>query len=87
MLRSAFALLSEQPSRCPRIVARRAGEGYSAHSTRVGAAVDQRAAGIATGAVAQSGGWSGDRMVARYTRAVDAGESGAAILARKQGRV
>jgi integrase len=70
-----------------RIVARRAGDAYSAHSTRVGAAVDQRAAGIATGAVAQSGGWSGDRMVARYTRAVDAAESGAAILARKQGRV
>ncbi len=69
-----------------RIIKRRAGEGYSAHSTRVGAAVDQRAAGIATGAVAQAGGWAGDRMVARYTRAVDAAESGSAVLARRQGR-
>lgn len=69
-----------------RIVKRRAGPAYSAHSTRVGAAVEQREASVTTGQIAQSGGWTGDAMPARYTRSAGARESGAAILARKQGR-
>lgn len=69
-----------------RIYQRRVGEAFSAHSTRVGAAIDQRAAGVTTGQIAQAGGWKGDAMPARYTRHISAQESGAAILARRQGR-
>ena len=69
-----------------RIFKRRVGEDFSAHSTRVGAAVEQREAGITTGQIAQAGGWKSDAMPARYTRRVDAMSSGAAILARRQGR-
>lgn len=74
------------PRDVARIFKRRVGEPFSAHSTRVGAAIDQRAAGVPTGMIAQAGGWKGDAMPARYTRHLDAQESGAAILARRQGR-
>ncbi|TNC59235.1 tyrosine-type recombinase/integrase [Rubellimicrobium roseum] len=69
-----------------RIYKRRVGEDFSAHSTRVSAAVEQRAAGVPTGLIAQAGGWKGDAIPARYTRHISAQESGAAILARRQGR-
>jgi integrase len=69
-----------------RIYQRRVGEAFSAHSTRVGAAIEQREAGVPTGLIAQTGGWKGDAMPARYTRHIAAQESGAAILARQQGR-
>lgn len=69
-----------------RIYQRRVGKDFSAHSTRVGAAVEQREAGVPTGLIAQAGGWKGDAMPARYTRHIAAQESGAAILARRQGR-
>ncbi|EYD74254.1 Integrase-like protein [Rubellimicrobium mesophilum DSM 19309] len=62
------------------------GHGFTGHSSRVGAAVSQREAGIPTGLIAQAGAWASDAMVSRYTRAIDAQESGAAILARRQGR-
>ena len=63
------------------------GKDFSAYSTRVGNAVEQREAGMSTGAIAQSGGWKGDAMPTRYTQAAAAQESGAARLARSQGRV
>jgi integrase len=69
-----------------RIYKRRVGDDFSAHSTRVGAAVEQREAGVPTGLIAQAGGWKGDTMPARYTRLIAPQESGAAILARRQGR-
>jgi integrase len=74
------------PRDVSRIYQRRVGKGFSAHSTRVGNAVEQREAGIPTGAIAQSGGWKGEAMPARYTRKAAAQESGAARLARSQGR-
>ena len=48
--------------------------------------VEQREAGMATGLIAQAGGWKGDAMPARYTRNMDTIHSAAAILARRQGR-
>jgi len=74
------------PRDVSRIYQRRVGKDFSAHSTRVGNAVEQREAGIPTGAIAQSGGWKGEAMPARYTRKAAAQESGAARLARSQGR-
>lgn len=68
------------------IVRRRCGKQYSAHSTRVGAAQDARAAGASTGAIQQAGGWRSERMVSRYTERLSAAESAAAMLARQQGR-
>jgi integrase len=58
----------------------------SGHSTRVGGAVDQVAAGVGLPAVMQSGGWSTPSMVARYSAKVAARQSGAAQLAAVQGR-
>ena len=69
-----------------RIFQRRLGQGLSAHSARVGAAVDQRAAGLTTGEIAQAGGWKGEAMPARYTAHLSVNESAAAKLARMQGR-
>lgn len=69
-----------------RIFARRIEGGLSAHSARVGAALDQRAAGLSTGEIAQAGGWKGEAMPHRYTQHLDVKESGAAKLARMQGR-
>lgn len=53
---------------------------------RAGAAVDQRAAGLTTGEIAQAGGWKGEAMPARYTAHLSVNESAAAKLARLQGR-
>ena len=74
------------PRDVARIFKRRVGFEFLAHSTRVGAAAEQREAGVETERIAQAGGWKGDTMPARHTRNVDTMESGAAILARKQGR-
>ncbi len=69
-----------------RIFKRRMGQDYSAHSTRVGAAIDQLQAKEETARIMQAGGWKSPVMVARYTRQADAQNSAAAGLARKQGR-
>ena len=68
------------------IFRRRCGDGFSAHSTRVGAAQDAKAAGATTGAIQQAGGWKSERMVSRYTEKLAAKESAAAMLAKAQGR-
>lgn len=68
------------------IFRRRCGTAYSAHSTRVGAAQDAKAAGASTGAIQQAGGWKSERMVSRYTEKLAAKESAAAMLAQVQGR-
>lgn len=68
------------------IFRRRCGDRFSAHSTRVGAAQDAKAAGATTGAIQQAGGWKSERMVSRYTEKLAARESAAAMLARAQGR-
>lgn len=69
-----------------RIYKRRVGAEYSAHSTRVGAAVDQQAAGVPLGQTAQAGRWKSPAMVLRYTQAQQVRQGGAAALARLQGR-
>lgn len=74
------------PRDVSRIYKGRVGVAFSAHSTRVGGAVDQLGAGIASGQIAQSGGWKGEQMVTRYTKRLAVKQSGAAILAQKQGR-
>jgi integrase len=74
------------PRDVSRIYKARVGEAFSAHSTRVGGAVDQLGAGIATGQIAQAGGWKGEAMVARYTKRLAVKQAGAAILAQMQGR-
>lgn len=74
------------PRDVSRIYKARVGVAFSAHSTRVGGAVDQLGAGIASGQIAQSGGWKGEQMVTRYTKRLAVKQSGAAILAQKQGR-
>lgn len=68
------------------IIARRCGDRYSAHSTRVGAAQDALSAGATTGAIQQAGGWKSERMVLRYGGRIRAKESAAAMLAQVQGR-
>ena len=69
------------------IIARRCGDRYSAHSTRVGATQDALAAGATTGAIQQAGGWKSERMVLRYGGRIKAKESAAAMLAKAQGRL
>lgn len=69
-----------------RIYKARVGDAYSPHSSRVGAAVDQKAGGISTGEIMTAGGWASERMVSRYTVKLAAGESGSAKLAKLQGR-
>lgn len=69
-----------------RIYKRRVGVAFSAHSTRVGAAVEMREAGLSTGDIAHAGRWSGDAMPQRYTRRAAAKLGGAARLASLQGR-
>ncbi|KAA0676746.1 tyrosine-type recombinase/integrase [Azospirillum brasilense] len=61
-------------------------ETYSGHSTRVGAAQDQREQGIEVGKIMASGGWKSMTMVARYTEDSAVAEGGMADLARRQGR-
>ena len=82
-------------SQVPRIfkaMARRAGlppdvaEDFSGHSARVGAAQDMVAAGIELPAILQAGRWKTTTMVNRYGERLLAQRSGAARLARLQGR-
>lgn len=68
------------------IIARRCGDRYSAHSTRVGAAQDALSAGAKTDAIQQAGGWKSERIVLRYGGRIRAKESAAAMLAQVQGR-
>ncbi len=83
------------PSQVPRILkgmAARAGlpetvvRGLSGHSARVGAAQDMIAAGIELPAILQAGRWKSAAMVSRYGERLLARRSGAAQLARLQGR-
>ena len=83
------------PCQVPRIfkaMAREAGlpesvaAGLSGHSTRVGAAQDMVAAGIELPAILQAGRWKSTAMVNRYGERLLARRSGAAQLARMQGR-
>ena len=83
-------------SQVPRILkrmARRAGlpdnvvAGLSGHSARVGAAQDMIASGIELPAILQAGRWRTTAMVNRYGDRLLARRSGAAQLARAQGRV
>ena len=83
------------PSQVPRIfkgMARDAGlpaavvEGLSGHSARVGAAQDMVAAGIELPLILHAGRWKSPAMVNRYGEGLLARRSGAAQLARMQGR-
>ena len=83
------------PCQVPRILkamARAAGlpesvvSGLSGHSARVGAAQDMVAAGIEMPAILQAGRWKSAAMVNRYGERLLARRSGAAQLARIQGR-
>ena len=83
------------PSQVPRIfkgMAREAGfpdtvvRGFSGHSARVGAAQDMVAAGIELPAILHAGRWKSTAMVNRYGERLLARRSGAAQLARMQGR-
>ena len=83
------------PCQVPRIfkaMAREAGlpetvvGGLSGHSARVGAAQDMVAAGIELPAILQAGRWKSTAMVNRYGERLLAKRSGAAQLARMQGR-
>ena len=83
------------PSHVARIfkaMARQAGlpkalvEGFSGHSARVGAAQDMIAAGIELPAILHAGRWKSTTMVNRYGERLLARRSGAAQLARLQGR-
>ena len=83
------------PSQVPRIfkaMAREAGlpasvvQGLSGHSARVGAAQDMVAAGIELPAILHAGRWKSTAMVNRYGERLLARRSGAAQLARIQGR-
>jgi integrase len=60
--------------------------GVSGHSCRVGGAQDMAAAGVELPAVMQAGGWKSPTMPARYSERLQARKSGAAKLARLQGR-
>ena len=84
------------PCQVPRIfkaMARQAGlpeavaGGLSGHSARVGAAQDMVAAGIELPAILHAGRWKSTAMVNRYGERLLARRSGAAQLARIQGRV
>ena len=83
------------PGHVPRIfkaMARAAGlpenvaAGLSGHSARVGAAQDMVAAGVELPAILQAGRWKSVAMVHRYGERLLAKRSGAAQLARIQGR-
>ena len=83
------------PGQVPRIfkaMARAAGlpssavDGLSGHSTRVGATQDMIGAGIELSAILHAGRWKSTAMVSRYGARLQARQSGAARLARLQGR-
>ena len=61
-------------------------DGLSGHSTRVGAAQDMIGAGIELPAILLAGRWKSTAMVSRYGARLQARQSGAARLARLQGR-
>ncbi|WP_306133454.1 tyrosine-type recombinase/integrase [Roseivivax marinus] len=69
-----------------RIFKARLGVDYSTHSARVGGAKDQLDGGVPIGKLAESGGWKSLTMPLRYGADALAGQSGAAMLAQKQGR-
>ena len=60
---------------------------FTGHSARVGSVQDQLAANVDTVKAMQSGGWKSPVMVARYGKDLDAQRSGAAVVAKLQGRV
>ena len=83
------------PSQIPRIykaMAREAGlppelgDRLSGHSARVGAAQDMIASGIELPAILQAGRWKTTAMLSRYGERLLPRRSGAAQLARLQGR-
>ena len=83
------------PCQVPRIfkaMAREAGlpeavaGGLSGHSARIGAAQDMVAAGIELPLILHAGRWKSTAMVSRYGERMLARRSGAAQLARMQGR-
>ena len=83
------------PSQIPRIyksMARAAGlpdeivKSLAGHSTRIGPVHDMIASGIELPAILHSGRWKTTRMVQRYGERLMAQRSGAAQLARRQGR-
>jgi site-specific recombinase XerD len=57
----------------------------SAHSLRVGMAVDLVAAGLDVAAVMQAGGWRTERMVARYSERIAAGRGAVARFYARAG--
>ncbi|PTC01275.1 hypothetical protein C9975_03065 [Thalassospira xiamenensis] len=59
---------------------------YSAHSTRVGAALSMREKGISLEAIMEAGGWKSIDMVRRYLKAIETRYSGASQLAAMSGR-
>ena len=90
--RTGAGLPPGQVSRIFKAMARAAGlpdtvvKGLSGHSARVGAAQDMVAAGIELPAILQAGRWKSTAMVNRYGERLLASRSGAARLARLQGR-
>ena len=73
-----MALAAGQP---PEVAA-----SLSGHSARIGAAQDMIAAGIDIAAILHAGRWKSPAMVNRYGERLLARRSGAALLARIQGR-
>ena len=61
-------------------------EAIGGHSTRVGAVQDMVAHNLGLSAIQQAGGWKSPRMPARYGERLEAKRSGAAALAKIQGR-
>ena len=90
--RLGTSLHASQVPRIFKAMARRAGlppdvaNALSGHSARVGAAQDMVAAGIELPAILQAGRWKTMAMVNRYGQRLLANRSGAAQLARLQGR-
>ena len=90
--RLGAGLHARQVPRIFKAMARRAGlpadvvEALSGHSARVGAAQDMVGAGIELPAILQTGRWKTTAMENRYGERLLARRSGAARLARLQGR-
>jgi integrase len=86
--RKASRLRDADVARIFRRRARAAGiaEAIGGHSTRIGAAQDMTAHNLGLAAIQQAGGWKSPRMPARYGERLEAKRSGAAMLAKIQGR-
>ena len=90
--RLGAGLHASQVPRILKAMARSAGlppeiaDGLSAHSTRIGAIQDIVAAGIELPTILQAGRWKTTAMVNRYGERLLAHRTGAAQLARLQGR-